>query len=132
MMIITFDNAAQKAAGMGALAARVGSIHAYEWADDVAKAGETTIRGIARQDTGVMKGSIGSIATAAGGIGVAEAGYGVDSYNPPFYTKFQEFGTRHGIEPMESVIGGVLAMGKAMHDSGDKMFASIAAEWNAI
>lgn len=132
MITITFDNAAEKAAGIGALAGRVATVHTHDWAEGVAQAGETSIRGIARVDTGIMQGSIGSFATAAGGVGVAEAGYGVQSYNPPFYTKFQEFGTRHGITPMQSVIGGVLAMGKEIHDGGDKMMMRIAAEWDAI
>jgi len=131
MIIVTFDNAAQKAAGMHALAERVGNHHVQQWAEDVAEAGETTIQGIARVDTGAMKGSVSSRATGGGGSGFAEAGYGVGG-SAPFYTKFQEYGTRHGITPMESLIAGEMAMEVAADNSGLKMLANIAAEWNAI
>lgn len=132
MIIITWDNAAQKAGGMHALSGRVQTHHAYEWAEDVADAGEKTIESIAREDTGVMKGSVGSQATAMGGVGVAVAGYGVGGYAAPFYTKFQEHGTSHGIQAMLSVPAGAIAMETAADTSGMKMLANIAAEWNAI
>ena len=132
MMIIMWDNAAQKAAGMAALAARVGTHHTYDWADDVAEAGKQTIEGIAREDTGYMRGSVSSRATAMGGVGVAEAGYGVASYNAPFYTKFQEYGTRHGITPMLSVEAGAAAMEVAADNAGLLMLGRIKGEWDAI
>lgn len=132
MMLITWDNAAQKAAGIAALATRVETHHTYDWADDVAKAGKDTIDGIAREDTGYMRGSVSSRATAMGGVGVAEAGYGVSSYNAPFYTKFQEDGTSHGITPMFSVPAGATAMEVAALNQGVVMLTNIQGEWNAI
>lgn len=131
MMLITWTNAQQKAAGMSRLADRVGSHHVYDWADDVAEAGKNTIEGIARVDTGLMKSSVGKKSTAMGGVGVAEAGYGVIQAHP-FYTKFQEYGTRHGIKPMHSVLAGSQAMEVAAQDAGMRMMGRIASEWNAI
>lgn len=131
MMLITWTNTQQKAAGMAKLSDRVGTHHAYDWAEDVAVAGERTIESIAREDTGLMKSTVGSSHTAMGGVGVAEAGYGIYKSHP-FYTKFQEHGTRHGIKPMLSIPQGAKAMEIAAQDSGMKMLGSIAKEWNAI
>lgn len=130
-MIITWVNAQEKAAGMSRLADRVGTHHVHEWAEDVAEAGERTISDIARVDTGYMKSSVGKLATAMGGVGVAEAGYGIIQAHP-FYTKFQEYGTRHGIQPMHSILAGSKAMEIAAQDAGMRMLSRIAAEWNAI
>ena len=130
-MLITWSNAKQKAAGMRALATRVETHHTYDWAADVAQAGESTIADIARVDTGFMKSSVGKKSTAMGGVGVAEAGYGIVQAHP-FYTKFQEFGTRHGIQPMLSVLAGSQSMENAAQDSGEAMLGRIAAEWNGI
>lgn len=131
MILITWTNAAQKAAGMSALSDRVGTHHAYDWAADVAKVGERTIEEIARVDTGWMKSSVGSIHTAMGGVGVAQAGYGLTKAHP-FYTKFQEYGTRHGIKPMHSLIAGHKAMEVEAQDAGIRMLGRINKEWNSI
>lgn len=131
MMIITWTNAQKKAAGMSKLAGRVETHHTYDWAEDVATAGERTISDIARVDTGWMQSSVGKVATAMGGVGVAEAGYGLAQAHP-FYTKFQEYGTRHGITPMLSIPAGKQSMEIAAQDDGMRMLARIAGEWNAI
>ena len=130
-MIITWVNAQEKAAGMSRLADRVGTHHAHDWAEGVATAGERTIADIARVDTGWMESSVGKRASAMGGVGVAEAGYGVIKAHP-FYTKFQEYGTRHGIMPMHSILAGSQAMEIAAQDEGMRTLSRIAAEWNAI
>lgn len=130
-MIITWVNAQQKASGMSLLSDRVGTHHAYDWAEDVAEAGERTIQEIARVDTGWMQSSVGKIATAMGGVGVAEAGYGLIKAHP-YYTKFQEYGTRHGIKPMNSIIFGHQAMKVEAQNAGVRMLGRIAGEWNAI
>lgn len=131
MIIIKWTNAQKKAAGMSNLADRVGTHHVYDWAEDVADAGENTIAGIARVDTGKMQASVGKNSTAMGGVGVAEAGYGLNSAQM-YYTKFQEYGTRHGIIPMHSVLAGHLAMTKAASDAGTTMLRNIRGEWNRI
>lgn len=131
MITITWTNAQQKAAGMSALADRVGTHHAYDWAEDVATAGERTIDSIAREDTGWMRSSVGKMSTVMAGVGVAEAGYGIQKAHP-FYTKFQEYGTRHGIKPMNSLIAGIEAMKVEADDAGFRMLGRIAAEWNSI
>lgn len=132
MYTIVFTNVGQKVAGMAALERRIEDHHTWDWADDVAEAGEVTIRGIAREDTGLMAGSIGKRVAAMGGVGVATAGYGVDRYNAPFYTKFQELGTSHGITPMLSIPAAETAMEVASTNAGMKMLAKIAGEWSAI
>lgn|SRR5690606_29365588 len=131
MYTITWTNAQQKAAGMSRLADRVETHHVYDWAEDVSEAGRRTIEDIARVDTGWMESSVGKQSTAMGGVGVAEAGYGLIKAHP-YYTKFQEYGTRHGIKPMYSVPAGAQAMEIAAQDDGMRMLGRIAAEWNAI
>lgn len=131
MITIHWTNAAQKAAGVAGLSSKVVTHHPFDWADDVAKAGENTIRDIARVDTGWMRDSVGSTSTAMGGVGIAVVGYGVQQAHP-FYTKFQEFGTRHGIQPMNSLIGGAQAMSTEISNSGTRMMGRIKGEWDAI
>lgn len=130
-MHIVWLNAAEKAAGMRALGARIGTHHAFDWADDVAEAGEDTIKNIARVDTGLMKSSVGKSSTAMSGVGVAEAGYGLQQAHP-FYTKFQEFGTRHGIKPMNSIVEAARSMNTEIDNAGIRMIGRIAAEWDSI
>lgn len=131
MYTIVWTNAQEKATGMGRLAERVASHHTYEWAEAVSESGETTLRSLAREDTGWMKSSATSRSTAMGGVGISTVGYGVTRANP-FYTKFQEHGTRHGIKAMLSVPQTAIQMRVAAENSGETMLNKIAAEWNSI
>lgn len=131
MITITWDNVADIAAKTMALSQKVGTHHAYDWAEDVAEAGKETIEAIARIDTGWMKSSVGKMVTAMGGVGVAEAGYGLVQAHP-YYTKFQEYGTRKGIQPMASLPAGGKAMETSADNSGMKMLLNINRDWEAI
>lgn len=131
MVDIKWINAQEKAAGMSLLADRVGTHHVHDWAEDVAAAGETTIEAIARVDRGYMQSSVGKMSTAMGGVGIAEAGYGLNTALM-YYTKFQEHGTRHGIMPMNSIVAAYTAMEKSAADDGTRMMQRINGEWNSI
>lgn len=141
-MMITWDNAAEKAAGMAALAAAVGTKHTYDWADDVAQVGEDSIRetiqdggvvptkkGGPRIKSGSMFASVSSRAYAGGGNGHATAGF-LDG--PPPHTIWQEGGTSRGIPPMVAVPMAAIKMEIAADTLGLVMLADIAGEWNAI
>lgn len=130
-MRIKWVNTKQKAAGMKALAKRVEAVHTRAWATVVSKAGDNTVKDIARVDTGKMKGSTGAQIGKAPGSALAMAGYGITTPEP-FYTKYQEFGTRHGIQPMNSIPAAETTMHTAGYNAGDLMLKKIAVEWNGI
>ena len=141
-MIITWDNAAEKAAGIAALAARVGTEHIYQWTDRVANEGEESVirtvnnggviatkKGGPRIKSGAMIGSANSRVVAGGGMGEATAGF-LDG--PPAHTIWQEGGTSRGIPPMLAIPMLNIDMGIAAENYGQRMLAEIAGEWNAI
>ena len=130
-MRIKWINTKQKASGMKKLAGRVGTIHNRKWALTVAQAGDSVVKDIARVDTGKMKGSTGDKAIVAAGTALAMAGYGITTAEP-FYTKFQEFGTSHGIEPMNSILAANITMETTSHAAGDVMMRNIVVEWNSL
>lgn len=130
-MRITWLNTKQKAAGMKALAKRVDATHTRAWGSAVAKAGDNTVKDIARVDTGKMEGSTGAQIGKAPGAVMAMTGYGITTPEP-FYTKFQEFGTMHGIQPMNSILAAETTMHTTGYNAGDLMLKKIAMEWNGI
>lgn len=130
-MRIKWLNTKQKAAGMKSLAKRVEAVHTRAWASTVAKAGDNTVKDIARVDTGKMKGSTGAQIGKASGTVMAMAGYGITTPEP-FYTKYQEFGTSHGIKAMNSVLAAETTMQATGYNAGDLMLKKIAVEWNNI
>lgn len=144
MMIITWTNAAQKAAGMRNLSTSIALKHVPAWTRAVADEGWKTIDELAREDTSVMRSSVTRTALSHGGSGTAVAGYGVAGIEAPFYTKFQELGTKpngkpayrggngKGITAMLSVPAGAKAMEIEASDSGERMMRNIRGEWNAI
>lgn len=158
-MIITWTNAAQKAAGMGLLSQRVATHHLGEWGDDVAEKGEktfqdvvkaggmnTTKKGGPRVKSGEMLNSIGKLTRSMGGNMVARAGFGVGKGSTPHYTKYQEGGTYgnrmfpdsattavgSGIPPMMAVAMAKMEMATETTNSGMKMLGKIKGEWDVI
>lgn len=132
MITITWTNTQQKAAGMSLLADRVGTHHVLDWTKDVADVGWKTIDDIAREDTSVMRSTVTKMVTAHGGSGTATAGYGVAGPEAPFYTEYQEDGTKHGIKAMLSIPQGAKAMEVEASDAGMRMLGRIRTEWNSI
>lgn len=62
--------------------------------------GEGIVRAKSRVDTGTMKSSVKG--TGDFGTNILKISFGWESYNP-YYSPFQEFGTRNGIKPMMAV-----------------------------
>ena len=157
MIRITWTNYKQKAHNMTRLAKQVGSRHASAWGAEVAEVGKESInytilsggvhksgKGGPRIDTEAMINSLfGDSKNNAGHVTV-RAGY----MRPPYWTKFQEFGTRDrlmagsaddltatssgsGIPAMLSLAQAEQHMKVAIDDSGTKMLWQIAKEWNS-
>lgn len=143
-MIITFDNAQAKAAGMGALAARVGTVHARNWGNAVAKKGEKTIqdvimaggmnptkKGGPRVKSGAMYDSVDSETRVAGGVADVFAGIGWNKV-PPLHALFQEGGTSRGVTPMLAIPMALMEMADEVDDAGHRTMMNIQGEWNGI
>lgn len=147
-MIISWTNAGQKAAGMHALAARVGKVHVGQWTEDVAEAGErevkrtiqsggvmATKKGGPRIKSGSMIGAVAKQVEVFGdGSGNAIAGW---PDGGPLHTKFQEHGTRakgapSGVPPMLAIPMAQIRMSMEIPVAGTNMLANIAREWDAI
>ena len=141
---ITWVNAAEKALGMFALAEKVGQQHAYEWGEDVSLAGEDQLRemvleggayktkkGGARYRTGDMLRSAESKTAVNSGLADSTSGFGV-YHDAPYYTGWQEAGTKRGIPPMLAVPAAAIAMENEAADGGERMLARIARDWDAI
>lgn len=147
-MEITWTNAAQKAAGISALAARVGTTHVRQWTEDVAEAGErevkntimsggviATKKGGPRVKTGAMLGAVSKQVEVFGdGSGNAIAGW---PDGGPMHTVFQEHGTRSkgapsGVPPMMAIPMAQIRMSMEIPVAGTNMLANIAREWDAI
>lgn len=141
--IITWDNAAQKAAGMSALSARVGSAHVLDWAADVAEDGAeqvkdtiqsggviSTKKGGPRIKSGQMIGTVAPKTELFGdGSALAHAGW---PNGGPDHTIWQEKGTSRGIPPMMSLEMSKIRMSMALPVRGVDMLTRIKGEWNAI
>lgn len=157
---IVWVNAAEKAAGMGDLASRVGSEFSSLWAESVAEIGEKAIaemidaggkyptqKGGPRIDTGVMKDSVFSNGGGgSAGYATARAGW---VNNLPYYVKFQERGTKGnfrgtgkepkkkplrktGIPPMLAIPFAQEMMAASLKPTGRTILSSIRTEWNKI
>lgn len=143
-MAIIWLNITEKAAGMNALAARVGTVHIHDWTEDVAEAGSDRVRevitlggmtptkkGGPRIKSGSMIASVDNNVSAGGGLGFAQAGFGVKG-GTPAHTKWQEHGTSRGIPAMMAIPQAQIRMDKEATDAGERMMARIAGEWDAI
>lgn len=144
MVIITWDNVGAIASGINSLSQRVGTTHPHRWGEDVGRKGHETIKDVINAGgmnptkkggprilSGDMISSSGFKSVTSGGTSFVEAGYGFNG-STPLQTFFQEDGTRRGITPMWSIPMTALEMENEMLDSGERMLARIAAEWNAI
>ena len=142
MVVIVWENAAQKAAGMAALAKRITPMHAIDWAETVGEIGERSFRetvemggvirtkkGGPRIDTGAMIGSVDNIVTSTGSGAQVKSGF-LDG-RPP-WTRYQEGGTSRGVPPMLAVPQARMEMSLAAKSEGDHMLTKIQGEWNAI
>lgn len=144
MITITWNNAAKKAAGMAALAAKVGTAHTHDWGEAIALRGEQTVRDVI--DMGgmnptkkggprILSGDMFASAESRGAYGVGSAfiraGFGINTTTPT-HTLFQEGGTRTGIPAMLAIPEVAKAMEVEATDSGMRMLAHIRADWNAI
>lgn len=148
MYNIHWTNAGKKAAGMGALAARVRTTHVHDWADEVAEAGDQEVKSVIEMG-GVIQTKKGGPRVKSGAMLAATAkrteAFGDGSANAvagwpnggPTHLIFQERGTLSqgapaGIAAMSAIPMAQIRMSITVPDAGAEMLAKIRGEWNAI
>lgn len=148
MITIDWTNTHKKARNMERLADRVGKRHTATWSKQVTEAGEESInymvlsggknktkKGGPRILSGAMINSIGERQKLSDGYASITTGFGVGK-RAPFWTIFQEEGTRprtgnSGIPAMLAIPEAIQNMEAEIDDSGMRMLAQIAKEWDS-
>lgn len=160
MITITWTNTQEKAMGMGLLADRVGTVYTHRWGQAVGQAGKEstqqsvvdqginkTAKGGPRIRSGDMFDSADAVTVTMGSVANVSAGF---INGPPKHTEYQERGTMgrridsenprlkptkgtgSGIPAMLAIPEAIVAMTVEADNSGMKMLASIARDWNTI
>lgn len=160
MIQITWTNTQKKARNMERLAARIETRHVHRWGQEVSRAGKESVqqsvmdqginktaKGGPRIESGAMLDSADSVALSMGGVSNVTAGF---ISGAPAHTIWQERGTlgrridsvKPGLKPTKGSgksggIPAMLAIPEAINamtveadNSGMKMLANIAREWD--